>query len=157
MKAIVLMLLGLSISLSAAQGQKSQKVTVFIMGENEKNYEELKESYRYSLLEACNSNMEKAFDNWISMVTAIEAFAEQEKVDINGVKLWMHTFFSENGKIDHIGFLLKPQSKNTDINELKILLKEFAKNYTFPVQYEHKFYHYTGVTFPTFSQPSNKD
>jgi len=157
MKAIVCILVGLGLSLTALQGQKSQKLSVFLMGENEKNYEKLKETYRYSLLEACNSDMEKAFEHWIKMVTALEDYAKQEGVDINGVKLWMHTFFAENGQIEHIGFLLKPESKNTDIDELKILLREFAKNYTFPVQYQHKYYHYTGVTFPTFSQPSNKD
>lgn len=157
MKAIVCILLGLSLSASLLYGQKSQKTSVFLMGENEKNYENLKEIYRYSLLEACDSDMEKAFKNWIGMVTALEAYAEEQGVDINGVKLWMHTFFSEDGSIDHIGFLLKPESKNTDIKDLKVLLKEFAKGYTFPIQYDHKYYHYTGVTFPTFSQPTNKD
>jgi hypothetical protein len=154
MKAIVCIVLGLSMSTALLHAQKN---SVFLMGENEKNYEKLKETYRHSLLEACNSDMEKAFNNWIEMATSLEAYAKQEGVDINGVKMWMHTFFSEDGSIDHIGFLLKPDSKNAEIKELKALLKEFAKNYTFPVQYDHKYYHYTGVTFPTYSQPINKD
>lgn len=157
MKAIVCILIGLGVSVSALYGQKAQKTSVFLMGENEKNYESLKESYRHSLLEVCDSDMKKAFENWINFVTTLEDYAKQEGVDINGVKLWLHTFFSPEGNVDHIGFLLKPTSKNVDLKELKILLKEFAKNYTFPIKYDHKFYHYTGVTFPTFSQPSNRD
>ncbi len=156
MKAIVCILMGLGLSVSVLYGQKSHKTSVFLMGENEKNYESIKESYRHSLLEVCEADMKKAFENWINLVTSLEDYAKQEGVDINGVKLWLHTFFSEEGKIDHIGFLLKPASKNVNIKELKVLLKEFGKNYTFPIQYDHKFYHYTGVTFPTFSQPSNR-
>ncbi len=144
------------LTLNYLHAQQKTQPAIFAMGEDEQLYEELKNEYAYSLLNACDENMEKAFINWIKMVKALEDYADSQSIDIKGVRAWMHVFFSENGQVDHIGFILKPDSRNIDQETFVVLLKEFAKNYTFPVKFKRKFSHYTGVTFPTFSEVEQK-
>lgn len=146
-KTIILLILPL---FTTAQAPDMPRI--FQMGENEDQYEALKEKYNYSLLDACNDDMESAFKGWIGMAKSLEEYAEEQNVDINGVRAWLHVFFSKDGKINNMGYLLKPDSRNIDKQEFTILLREFAKQYTFPITYKRNFYHYTGVTFPTFSE-----
>lgn len=136
--------------------QQTDEPIIFLMGQDEKLYEELKGKYAFSLLDACNDDMQLAFKNWIEMAKEMENYAKEENVNINGIRAWIHVFFSEEGKINYLGFLLKPDSRNMDLQELKAFFKGFAKSYTFPIKYKKNYYHYTGVTFPTFSDPSQR-
>lgn len=135
-----------------ANMKAQQPAQVFVLGEDEKNYIELNQKYTGSLLAACNFEMDKAFENWLGMMQVIETFSKGENIDLKGVSLWLHVFWNETGHIDHLGFVLRPNSKNIDMEELKSFFSKFIANYTFPVKSNQKFMHYTGATFPTFVQ-----
>ncbi len=125
---------------------------IFLLNEAEQAYEKLSTEYSQTLLEANGHQIEKALDSWVKMMQAIDAYAEQQNFDIKGVKLWMHVFWNPNGGIDHIGFMLRPESRYVNPTELKALLGSFARTYTLPVRGERRFSHYTGSTFPTLSE-----
>jgi len=49
----------------------------------------------------------------------------------------------------HIGFYLKPNSKNLDRKEFAAFLKSFVNNYSFPHTFNEPFSHYGSAGFPT--------
>ena len=130
--------------------QEASLPRVFILGEDEKTYEELTQSYSQTLLEAADNDIKIAFNNWLDMMSEIDKYARKVKYDINGVKLWLHVFWGENGEIDHIGYLLRPESRHVKDVELRAFFSSFMRKYTFPQKSTKKFNHYTGATFPTF-------
>lgn len=133
------------------QAQIQQLPKVFQLGEHEKPYEVATQTYSKTLLEVCNNDMEGAFNHWISMMKAMDDFAEQIKYDLKGVKAFMHVFWNEQGRIEHIGYFLRPDSRNIKTNELSAFFLAFMDIYeSFPVKADQKFSHYTGATFPTF-------
>ncbi|MEL7221238.1 MAG: hypothetical protein AAGJ93_07965, partial [Bacteroidota bacterium] len=115
-------------------------------------YEQLTSGYTQTLLEATGGDITQAFEAWLDMQQAIDAYAKTQNYDLNGVRLWMHVFWGPNGDIDQMGFLLRPDSRLVDENEIKALLAGFIGQYRLPVQSSQKFNHYTGATFPTLSQ-----
>ncbi len=123
---------------------------VFLMGDNEKEYEQLTQDYAQSLLEVCNNDMEAAFGQWLEMVKEMELYAQKIKFDLKGVKLRLHVFFSPDGKIDHIGYLLRGDSRNINTAEMSAFLSSFINRYKFGKTSDKKFSHYTGATFPTY-------
>ena len=123
--------------------------SVFKLGEHSQQYEELLPGYQM-LIEACGNDMKSAHAKVYSMMKEMEAFAKVMDYDLDGVKAWLHFFFSEDGTIQHIGFHLKPNSKNVDTTELGIFLKNFSKQYKFPQQSEFQYSHYSSFSFPVF-------
>ena len=134
--------------LASAQLEK-----VFLLGEEEERYEQLVGSYSQSLLEATSGNITQAFEGWLDMQKAIDRYATSQNYDLNGVKVWLHVFWNANGSIDHLGFLLRPDSRFVKNDELRALLAGFIGQYQLPFQSGRTFNHYTGATFPTISQP----
>ncbi len=130
----------------------AQDSPVFVLGEQEKKYEQLTRDYSQSLLTACDNDMQVAFDKWLEMMQAMEAYAKKIRFDLNGVSVWFHVFWSPEGNIDNVGFLLRPNSRNIPNADLAAFLSSFIKRYQFPVTSDQPFSHYTGATFPTFSQ-----
>ena len=122
---------------------------VFTLGEYSSKYEELVPGYQ-SLLEACNNDMQVAHEKLYSMMKEMEAFAKIMEFDLDGVKAWMHLFFAADGTIQHIGFHLKPNSKNIDTKEVNKFLKNFSKQYKFPINSASPFSHYSTFSFPVF-------
>ena len=129
--------------------------TVFVLGENEKNYERLTQDYSQSLLEASGNDIKKAFNYWIDMMSAMDDYSERVRYDLKGVKVWIHVFWSKDGEIDHIGYILRPDSRNVDTAELSAFFSSFTRSYRFPLKSNKNFNHYTGASFPTFVQRSN--
>lgn len=129
--------------------------TIFILGENEKNYEQLTQDYSQSLLEASHNDIKKAFNYWIEMMSAMDDYADKVRFDLKGVKVWMHVFWSADGHIDHIGYILRPDSRNVKTAELSAFFSSFTRKYKFPLKSNKNFNHYTGASFPTFVQRSN--
>lgn len=123
---------------------------VFLMGENEKGYEQLTQDYSQSLLEVCGNNMETAFQKWLDMVKDMEQYAQKIKFDVKGVKLRLHVFWAADGKLDHIGYLLRSDSRNINTDEMTAFLSSFMNRYKPVITSDKKFSHYTGATFPTF-------
>lgn len=117
-------------------------------------YEEISEKYApeyQHLLDVCDGDIYIAFTKWLNMLTEMEAASQAQKLNLSGVKMWMQIYFSANGRIDHIGFFLKPNSKNINQTELSVFLEKFARQYKFPIEAESKFSHYTAVSFPIFA------
>lgn len=151
MKKLLLLTILSSFLFFRAQAQIQQLPAVFLLGENEQPYEVATQTYSKTLLEVCNNDMKAAFDHWIVMMKEMEDFAQKIQFDIKGVKVWMHVFWNEQGRIDHIGYFLRPDSRNIKTNELSAFFKAFINQFdTFPLKADRKFSHYTGATFPTF-------
>lgn len=121
--------------------------TVFILGEFNVQYEEKMPGYS-TLLEASGGDMEAAFGKLTSMMSEMEAYADLSGFDLKGINAWMHFFWRKDGTIEHIGFHLKPNSRNVDTDELKNFLAEFANNYRFPLAASVNFAHYSSFSFP---------
>ncbi|RME99619.1 MAG: hypothetical protein D6772_07455 [Bacteroidetes bacterium] len=140
------------VCLLGVQAQNGQLSKVFQLGTEEQRYEQLTSVYSQSLLEAANGNITTAFEGWLDMQQAMDRHAERVNFDLNGVKVWLHVFWNEQGQIDQLGYLLRPDSKLVDDAELRAFLADFIGQYTFPIRSGRKFSHYTGATFPTVSQ-----
>ena len=138
-----------------AISQDSTAPKVFMLGDDEESYEQLNQAYSQTLLEACNNDIQEAFDQWLDMMKAMDNYADKIKYDLKGIQLWLHVFWAEDGSIDHIGYLLRPESRNVNPAELNAFFSTFMKKYKFPLKSEKKFNHYTGATFPTFIQRAN--
>ena len=140
--------------LSAEDNPNKTPPAVFQIGEYETQFEGLSFSYNTSLLAACEDNMDLAYVKWLDMLQNMQEFGKSNGVDLNGVKMWMNVFWSKEGKIDHVVYFLKPQSKNIDRRFLDALINEFAEIYQFPMTYPGNFSHYGIANFPVF--PSTK-
>jgi hypothetical protein len=127
---------------------------VYVLGEYEKEFEEKAPEY-LTLLEACNNDMHVAFDKLQSMVAEMEAYAAITGFNLKDVKCWMNIFWGKDGRIHHIGFYLKPNSRNIDLLGMKSFLSAFAMQYRLPIISKTKFSHYFSVSFPTVLTPKN--
>ncbi len=120
---------------------------VFLLGENDQGYEHLSSKYT-TLLDACGNDMNLAFEKLQSMMLEMQAYAKLTGFNLKDVKCWMHIFWNNNGTIDHLGFFLKPNSRNIDVAEFKTFLSTFALQYKFPLYSDAKYAHYSTFSFP---------
>lgn len=121
--------------------------TVFQIGENDKAYTDLMAS-QTTLLEVCDNDMKFAYHKLMGMMKEMESYATEVNFDLKGINAWMHFFWRADGSIDHIGFYLKPNSKNVAIERFKVFLDGFAKKHKLPLKYNKKFSHYSSFSFP---------
>lgn len=124
---------------------------VFQLGDYEAQFEKLSVDYQTSLLTATGDDFDAMFESWRSMLKEMQAHSEEVNYDLKGIKMWLNVFWDKNGKIEHIAFFLKPNSKNVDRVELGAFLTDFMNNYTFPVINDTKYSHYSGAAFPIFT------
>lgn len=150
MKMIYSALLGLFLTTSL-YAQQSDLPRAFVLGEKEKVYEQLAQEYSQSLLEVTGNDITQAFEHWLDMMQAIDQYADKIRFDIKGIRVWLHVFWSPEGSIDHIGYLLRPDSRNVDTAELTAFFSSFARQYVLPLKSSKPFSHYTGATFPTLN------
>lgn len=146
--------------LNGLYGQEKLPVAFELGQVNEKAYEALSQEYNQSLLEVANFDMNKAFDQWVELMKSIDAYAARINFSekIKGVQAFLQVFWSPDGSIDHIGYLLRPDSKNlteTDKQELAAFFSSFTRQHSFPLTSTKKFNHYTEVTFPTVVEKAN--
>ena len=120
---------------------------VFLLGEYASQYEGMMPGYA-PLLDVCGGDMQVAHQKLMSMMKEMEAFARVLDYDLRGVKAWMHFFFDKDGSIRHIGFYLKPGSRNVDRAELETFLRRFSGQYRFPLTSQMPFSHYSSFSFP---------
>lgn len=123
---------------------------VFLLGNHEVAYEKLSEAGT-SLLAVCEDDFNAAHGKWNSLLKEMEAHADMVNYDIKGVKMWLHVFWDEKGKINHIAFYLKPNSRNVKTDEMTAFLTDFVNNYHLPTQSSTNFSHYSGAAFPTLN------
>lgn len=154
MKVFLTLILGTTLFVSSLMAQDDVQ-SIFVLGENEKAYEMLNQSYSQTLLEVSDFDTQRAFDAWMDMMKQMEEYAKKLRFDIKGVKLWLHVFWNEDGTISHIGYLMRPDSRNIDNLELAAFLKTFMGRYKLPMSSSRKFSHYTGANFPIYSEKVN--
>lgn len=129
---------------------------VFLLGEDEASYSKLTETYNQSLLQACNNDMNTAFEKWLELTEAIEDYANKIQYDIKGVKAWFHIFFEADGTIKHIGFLFQPDSRNINKDEFKSFLSSFSSRFQMSLVSDKKYAHYSIAGFPVHTVAFNK-
>jgi hypothetical protein len=143
----------MSVGLGQQKTMADSKVdVVFFIGEDEKNYEKLVEKYNTMLFAVCNNNMELAYDHWSLLLKDIEEYSAKSGIDLKGVKLWLNVFWAKDGRIDHIVFYPKPNSKNLNYDNIKVLLTNFVSSYQSPLKHTVGFSHYGSGAFPVFSK-----
>ena len=160
----ILLIMGLS-SLAMLNAQPSanqgepQLPAIFQLGEFEVQMDREAMVHQTQLLTACEFDIEMAYGKWISMIKEMEAYSNRINFDINGVKVWLNVFYEKTGQIGHIGYYLKPNSRNIDRDEFAAFLKSFVNNYTFPHSYKEPFSHYGSAGFPTaaYETPTRVD
>ncbi len=139
-------------SLQAQTSRENNMPKVFVLGDNEKGYEQLVGAYGMPLLTACNNDMQRGFELWLSMMQEMEAYSKQINFDLDGIKVWLHVFWDKDGTVNHIAYHLRPNSRNVKTEELTAFFVSFTNHYKFPLTAVDKFSHYTGASFPTFSK-----
>ena len=134
----------------ALSAQVTNAPKVFLIGEHQTEFNLLIENYSAHLLEVCDNSMDDAYKSWTSMLHELEDFSNINGFDIRGIKLWINVFWSKDGKIDHLVFYPKPNSKNTDYDILTKILTDFVTDYRFPMNFTQSYSHYGSASFPTF-------
>ena len=156
MKGFILTL-GSLVILNALAAQGDAMPKVFVLGQQETGYEQLNQSYKQSLLEACNNDMQAAFDRWLEMMQEMENYAARINYnDLKGVKVLMHVFWNEDGTVAHLGYFVRPDSRLVKAEELSAFFTSFLNQYKFPVTSNRKFAHYTKASFPTFTERAQR-
>lgn len=150
---IVFVLLLASIGLNAQVDSTSTYPPVFNIGE----HEELVIEYDNLLLQACDNDINVAYQSWMHMLASMESHANSIGYDILGVKMWLQVFWDEDGSIEHIAYFLKPNSRNIDTEELNWFLTSFIDSYILPVKADKKFNHYASASFPTHYTVESED
>jgi hypothetical protein len=123
-----------------------------LIGENEKEYEQMMTECSTPLLFITNNSMDEAYKLWTKMLAKMEADASEQGIDIKGVKVWMNLFWEADGSIKKIVYYPKPNSKNMDFDQLTSFLQIFADSYVLDISHSTCFSHYGSATFPVFTK-----
>lgn len=143
----------LSIFLLGSFSATAQDVPkVFMIGENEKDYEALVGECQNILLSVCDNSMEEAYDKWSTMLSDMEKYAEKSQFDLKGIKVWINVFWNNDGTFKNIVYYPKPNSKNMDFEELTSFLYGFVADYQFDVKSDACYSHFGSASFPTFAR-----
>lgn len=87
----------------------------------------------------------------------LEDYADAKGMDIRGAKLWLKVYFNKNGKLEHLAYFPKPNSKQIPTEYLDALFKSFVKDYYSNVIWEKGYQHSTNVSFPTYYSRLNTE
>ena len=140
-----------------AQSATDTLPMVFMIGEHESQYNEMISNAPDLLMTVCENDMEKAYSVWLKYLVGLENYALENKVNINGVKIWINVFWDAEGNIKHVAFYPKPNSINMEYNLLSAVLKEYSKTYSVDVKNEKMFAHYGSASFPSFITSVKKE
>ena len=130
-----------------AKGQDVNSKVSFI-GENETEYVQMMNECSTALLSVMDNSMDEAYTVWTKMLSDMTAKADQQGLDIKGVKVWINLFWEADGSIRKIVYYPKPKSKNMDFDQLTDFFKTFAEDYNLDVDYETCFSHHGTAAFP---------
>ena len=131
--------------------------SVYLIGEYEAEYESMIKDYKELLLTVSNNSMDLAYEKWSGMLTQMEQYADSINYDIKGVKVWINVFWDQEGRIKHIVYYPKPNSKNIDFDQFSIFLKDFIGLYQMNIDAPAGFSHYGSASFPTHAGILVKD
>ena len=141
------------LTLFAAQSQSDVVLdlpVVFILGDHVEEYEQLY-MRNANLLEVCDDDMKLAFESWMHMVERMDAYSQEIGVDLKGLKLWLNVYWNDQGRIKHLAYFLKPNSKKFEYSLLTGFFESFVERYQLPVKADQSFTHYGSAAFPTLS------
>ncbi|MDF1694452.1 MAG: hypothetical protein P1U56_01380 [Saprospiraceae bacterium] len=145
----------ISLFVASASICTSQTISkVSLIGENEQEYEQMMAECSSSLLSIADNSMDKAFNHWTSMLAQMESSAENQGLDIKGVKVWMNLFWDSNGSIKKMVYYPKPNSKNIDFDKLTAFFESFAENFSLEIDNSSCFSHYGSASFPILTKVS---
>ncbi len=125
--------------------------SVFMIGENEAEYEVLVSTCNDPLLSVCNDSMDEAYKKWLGLLSDMEKYAESKDFDIRGIKIWLNVFWNTDGSIKHLVYYPKPNSRNMDFELLSDFLVTFQSEYNMDFTNQKCFSHYGSAAFPTFA------
>jgi hypothetical protein len=122
--------------------------SVFQIGEHQQAYDKLSASCDDLLSNVCKNSMEQAYFVWTDMLIQLENFSKTKNYDIKGIKVWINVFWNADGSIKHIVYHPKPNSRNTNYDELTTVLNDFLNHYEVKLTHTKTFFHYGSASFP---------
>ncbi|MBK8701406.1 MAG: hypothetical protein IPN29_18420 [Saprospiraceae bacterium] len=150
---LLIMTLCLYNGVLSAQSNQDAMPQVCFIGEHQKRYDNLINTHNELLLNVCQNSMDKAFDEWTSIMHDLELYADRQQFDLKGVKIWVNIFWTPAGKIDHFVFYPKPNSKNIDYDRMKEIVAGFLRTYPASQPASKKPYsHYGTASFPVYAR-----
>jgi hypothetical protein len=144
---VILMSIGFAAS---AQTKDADELPLaFLIGEHEDNYLGLSQAYPAVFVALFDQDMDAAYAQWGRFLMDIEDYAARLDFDLKGVKLWMNLYFRPDGRIAHIAYYPKPNSRLVPNEHLTAFFRQFAQQYKLPVTWDKGFQHSASATFPT--------
>ena len=134
--------------ITSAQDVDKTLPSVFMMGENPQEFENLIMTRKSLLVDVYENNMLLASERLKELLTAIDDYSEEIDFDIKGLKLWLHVFWNEDGTIEHLTYYPKPNSAKIEYNELTAFFKSFVNNHDSSMIADFKFAHQFSGFFP---------
>ncbi len=129
---------------------------VFTLGQYDGSpFERMKKDYETTLATACKNDYETAYYLWIQLLKKMETHASKRNFDMNGIKLWLHVFWSKDGAVDYIAFHAKPTSRNFNNAEMTAFLNDFAKEYVSPLKHDKSYSNYSTASFPVMVEKAS--
>lgn len=135
------------VSISLPKNQVSELPVVFHIGDQSTAYEALLPKYE-NLLTICHNDLKAAGHVWGSMLVNIYNLAQDDNINLDGVQLLIHVFWSPEGKIDRLGYYVKPNSKPIKTKMLDELFTKFILTHLSPVQADVPYMNYGVAGFP---------
>lgn len=127
--------------------QNSDLPVVFHIGDQSAAYEALLPNYE-NLLSVCGNDLKTAGQVWGNMLVDIYNQALDDNINLDGVQLLLHVFWSPEGKIDRLGYYIKPNSKPIKTQWLDELFSKFILTHLSPVQADVPYSNYGVAGFP---------
>ncbi|MGB3547041.1 MAG: hypothetical protein WBA17_08695 [Saprospiraceae bacterium] len=126
--------------------------TIFQLSDVEKLNAQLQEQYPQDFFTAVDNDFGRAEGIYLEVMKSVDAFARSINYDIDGMKVWIQFFIGTDGSIQHLGFQLRPESRNMDVSEIKAFFKAYIEKNRFPLTADQPFNYYTRATFPTIAR-----
>jgi hypothetical protein len=131
----------------SAQSTDTVKI-VYPLGEGaEIDY--LMARYPTTVQQIVKNDPAKTKAHWKEFGLALEKFFDDIEFDVKGVKLMMHVCWSKEGKLLHIGFMFKDNSRNMKEDDFKIAISQFVDKYKSTLSYKEPFTYYGSLNFPS--------
>ena len=136
----------------ATSAQNTTTLSIFEIGKDEQNYRTICEAYPETLLSWKKDDYTQSALLWFDFLKSMETYADAIQFNLNGLKLWIHIFWNENGEINHVGYFVHPESRQIDKKELNAFLSAYSRLAKKPdFKSGMKISHYTSASFPTFA------
>ena len=148
---LCLLLVAFSVSPGKAQMPVDTLAKVFHIGDHTEAFEHLFLRYNH-LASQLGQDHERAYAYWTDMLQKMDLYSEEIGVDLNGLQLLLYAFWDPNGRLEHLAYFLKPNSKFIEDEVLNDFFLRFIDAYQLPVTLEKPTYLFTHAAFPTVAK-----